>query len=290
MSLRDSIPPRRIVFFAGKGGVGKSTCAAAYALAVSEERDVLLLGADPAGSLADVLGVPVGAEPTRVSPGLTVVELDADARLGAFRQRYRQDVRAMFERLGLDRAAALDRRVLETIVGLAPPGIVEVFALDAILDGLAGDGILVVDTAPTGHFLRLLGMPDVALSWTRAALAVLLEYRSVIPLEGLATDLLAFSRRIEGLIGHLRDPDFACTVVVTLDEALPRRETERLLRELTRAGMGVEAVVRNFADDGVHPTLDGAGTVKVLAAPRTDFEGDDRPLGGAVDVGADEAE
>jgi hypothetical protein len=99
---------------------------------------------------------------------------------------------------------------------------------------------------------------------------VLLEYRSVIPLEGLATDLLAFSRRIEGLIGHLRDPDFACTVVVTLDEALPRRETERLLRELTRAGMGVEAVVRNFADDGVHPTLDGAGTVKVLAAPRTD--------------------
>lgn len=255
----------RVVFFVGKGGVGKSTCAAAYALSLAEERDVLLLGIDPAGSLGDVLARPVGAEPAPVTPRLTVAQLDSDARLGAFRARYRDRIRQVFTRLGLDRAAALDRRVLESLIEMAPPGIDEIFALDAILQSLDDDRVLVVDTAPTGHFLRLLGMPETALSWTRAVLATLLKYRAVVPLEEAATDLLAFARRLDELARRLRDPDFATAVVVTTGGALQHEETQRLSARLAEAGLPVAAVLLNRSDD----PEPAAGAVTRVHAPRS---------------------
>src|SRR5690606_1642124 len=159
------------LFFAGKGGVGKSTCAAAFALAAAERgRRVLLLSVDPAGSLGEVLARPVGSgDPVRLA-GLTIRQIDADRAFASFRSRYRARIAEVFERLGLSASAALDRRVLESIVDVAPPGLDEVFALDAMIEAGDDADLLVVDTAPTGHFLRLLQMPQTALAWTRSAL------------------------------------------------------------------------------------------------------------------------
>ena len=80
----------------------------------------------------------------------------------------------MFQRLGLDRSVPLDRHVLESLLEMAPPGLDEVFALDSILDGPGEHDVLVVDTAPTGHFLRLLEMPATALAWSRPLVGVLI--------------------------------------------------------------------------------------------------------------------
>lgn len=236
---------RELYLFAGKGGVGKSTCAAAFALALGAERDVLLLGTDPAGSLGDVLGVAVSRGETPCAPRVVARELDAEAELEAFRQRHRDRIRAVFGRLGLGDSAALDRRVLESVIELAPSGIDEIFALDAIMEGVTGLRVLVVDTAPTGHLLRLLAMPDLARSWSRAVLKVLLKYRSALGLDDSATQLLGFVRRVEDLIRLLRDPVRVGAVVVTLDERLPSRETGRLARSLQAAGVPLAAVVRN---------------------------------------------
>jgi arsenite-transporting ATPase len=239
------LPPRELLFFAGKGGVGKSTCAAAYAAALSGERDVLLVSTDPAGSLADVFGSRVSTEGTKVGPRLIARQLDAEADFARFREAHRGQIRTVFAELGLEDSALLDRRVLESILDLAPPGLDEIFAVQAILDASGTQQTMIVDTAPTGHFLRLLEMPDTALAWTHALLRVLLKYRSVLRLDGLAQDVLVWAKQLRGLLELLKDPGRSGVVVVTLPETLARRETDRLLAGLRRESVPVAAVVQN---------------------------------------------
>lgn len=239
------LPTRPLMLFAGKGGVGKTTCATAYALATTDRGRVLLLSLDPAGSLEDVLGRPVGARATEVLPCLFATQIDAEAEFERFRETYHERIREVFERLGLDRGLAMDRRVLESLLEMAPPGIDEIFALDAILDGAGEHDLLIVDTAPTGHFLRLLEMPELARSWTRALLRVLLKYRAVLGLDDFARDLLSFAKRLGGLVEQLRDAQRTGVVVVTLSDDLSRRETGRLLEHLRSVDVPVAAVVRN---------------------------------------------
>lgn len=267
---------RELILFAGKGGVGKSTCAAACASALARERDVTLLGTDPAGSLGDLLGRPVDAEGTRIAPGLLARQLDAGRGLARFRERHRDRVAETFRRLGVDGRMELDRRVLESIVGLAPPGIDEVFALDALLARRADGDVLVVDTAPTGHFLNLVRMPDRALAWTRALLRLLLKYRSVLGLDDFAEDVLQFARRLKSLVELLQDPARAGVVVVTLTETLPRLETERLVAELELEAVPLLAVIENRQDaarprtsGGAWPT-GGRRDVRRIVAPDLD--------------------
>lgn len=241
----DLVTPRELILFGGKGGVGKTTCAAAYAVALARKRRVLLLSLDPEGSLGDVLGRPVTPDETEVLPGLFARQLDAAQRFERLRETYRGRVQRVFERLGLDRSASLDRRVLESIVEMAPPGLDEIFALDAILDGAGVHDVLVVDTAPTGHFLRVLEMPVTALDWTRAVLRILLRYRAVLGLDDFAADLLAFARRLRGVIQLLGDEARTGVVVVTLGEALPRLETGRLVSALRAGGTPLAAIIHN---------------------------------------------
>jgi arsenite-transporting ATPase len=239
------LPPRHLLFFAGKGGVGKSTCAAAYATALARERDVLIVSTDPAGSLADVFGRPVEPAETAVTTRLAARQLDAETEFARFRRAHGDRIREVFEELGLGHSAVLDRRVLESILDMAPPGLDEIFAVQAILEGAGAERALVVDTAPTGHFLRLLEMPDAALAWTHALLRVLLKYRSVLRLDGLAQDLLVWAKQLKSLLEVLKDPGRSGVVVVTLAETLARRETDRLLAGLRRESVPVAAVVQN---------------------------------------------
>ena len=110
-----------------------------------------------------------------------------------------------------------------------------------------------MDTAPTGHTLRLLALPGLALEWVRALLATLLKYRQVLGLGALAEDLLELSRSLRQLQALLTDPRQARVVVVTRPAALPRLETVRLLRRLEALGLTVSALVVNaLAPPGVH--------------------------------------
>ena len=257
-STVDALAAREIVFFAGKGGVGKSTCAAGFALSVAGRRDVLLISLDPAGSLGDVFGRKVGPDVVQIAPGLHARQLDADRALAVFRERYHERLRDAFQRLGLHGSVPLDRRVLESLLDVAPPGLDEVFALDSILDAPEGHhDLLVLDTAPTGHFLRLLEMPATALSWTRSVLRILLRYRAVLGLDDFASDLLRFAKRLRALMERLADRARTAVVIVTLGATLPRLETARLLSTLETAGTTVGAMIENrwfrSADDAARP-------------------------------------
>jgi arsenite-transporting ATPase len=257
--LSDLMPAsRRLLVFGGKGGVGKTTAAATAALALGAHRPrgrVLLLSADPAHSLADALEVPLGDD-ERPVPGaparLRARELDADRALTAARERYRSAVDQLFDTLrgssNLD--PAFDRAVVQDLIALAPPGIDELFALVAVTDALTREGgngpaTVVLDTAPTGHALRLLALPEAAREWIQALLAVLLKYRQVVGLGQLAQDLVDMSKQLRSLEALLRDPARTAFVAVTRPADLPRLETQRLLAELDTLGIPVAGLLVN---------------------------------------------
>jgi arsenite-transporting ATPase len=241
-----------LILFVGKGGVGKTTCAAAAALGLAADRRVVLLGTDPAGSLADVLDRPVPPEGAQVE-GVRVREIQAGVEFAQFRDRYRDDVENAFARLGAAQGLALDRRVVASLLDLAPPGADELFAVMALLEESEPGSLLVVDAAPTGHLLRLLEMPGLALDWTRQLMRVLVKYRATLGLDAFAERLLDFAKQLKGLNLRLHDPARTAAVVVSLEGPLVAAETERLERRLVAGGVQVRARIRNRAtgpDDG----------------------------------------
>ena len=152
-----------LAFFVGKGGVGKTTVAAAYAIRTARQSSrnrVLLVSTDPAHSLADVLQVKLGGSPRAVQAGrgkLWAWELNASGLFANFFRSYKQSILEIVEHGSLFSAKEISP-LLET----ALPGMSEIAALLAIRDAIHSGKYshIVVDTAPFGHTLRLFGMPE----------------------------------------------------------------------------------------------------------------------------------
>jgi arsenite-transporting ATPase len=244
-----------LVLFGGKGGVGKTSATAAAAIALAEERPrdrILVLSTDPAHSLGDAFAARLSDEERPVPGGpsnLVARELDAASAWAALRDRYRRSIDDLFSSIFRGRMdAAFDRAVLEDLLDLAPPGIDELLALVTMIEALhppARYDLVVVDTAPTGHTLRLLELPRKALDWVHALMATVLKYRSVVGLGEFASDLTTFARQLRALMALLADPARAAFVAVTRPAALPRLETERLLRRLQELEVPLAAILAN---------------------------------------------
>ena len=257
-----------LVLVAGKGGVGKSTVASAIAIEKAASSSTCLVSTDPAGSLADVLGVAVNSDPTQVLPGLQAWQLAADRELRRLHSRYAEDVHRVFEKLGLDQAAPLDRAVIDRLWNLAPPGLDEIVALSELTSAAERCPEVVLDSAPTAHFLRLIQLPELTIEWSHALMRLLLKYGVAGALEDFTTEILAFARRTRELQARLTEPDQACAVLVALDEPVVWAETARLHAALDRAKIPVAALVVNRTDDGPfrgHPPV--GSTVRVIRAP-----------------------
>ena len=260
LPLREIVPPgAALVLFGGKGGVGKTTCAAAAALAVARSapgRRVLLLSADPAHSLGDALATPVSNLPRRLAggpPNLLVRELAAAEAFEVLRARFARGVDELVLRIG---GSAGDGQAFRDLLDLAPPGVDELVAILDVTETLSGgDGpaaadLVLVDTAPTGHALRLLAMPALVHDWVKAMMAILLKYQTVTGLGDLGAALLRLSRglgRLRTLLGDARRTRF---VVVTRAAALPRVETARLLDRLDAASIAAPLIIVNAVGAG----------------------------------------
>ncbi|MGI9103621.1 MAG: ArsA family ATPase [Terriglobales bacterium] len=146
-------------FFVGKGGVGKTTIATAYAVHSAHarrRRSVLLLSTDPAHSLADVLDVRIGSGPRHVAK-LTAWQVDAARQFRRFLSRYRAAIVSL-----LESGTMFTRQEIEPLLDTSLPGMAEFSALLAIHESLVSGAYdeIVVDTAPIGHTLRLFEMPE----------------------------------------------------------------------------------------------------------------------------------
>jgi arsenite/tail-anchored protein-transporting ATPase len=248
-AARASFPPVLIV--GGKGGVGKTSVSCALALAAARAgHRTVLVSTDPAPSIADALDQPIGDADTDVrdGAGLRARQIDATAAFDRWRTEYQSRVDSAFDNLlgpGLD--ATHDRAIARDLFSLAPPGIDELYALiwlgDALADG-AFDRI-VVDPAPTGHLIRLLEMPALALDWSHRLLRLMLKYRELVGGGELSSELLAFARRTRAVGELLRNAERAGVMVVALDEPIVRLETTRVVQRVRALGDYVPGIIWN---------------------------------------------
>jgi arsenite-transporting ATPase len=151
---------------------------------------------------------------------------------------------------------------------LAPPGIDELYALASLGETLSEErfDIVIVDPAPTGHLLRLLEMPALALEWSHRLLRLMLKYREVVGLGETAEELLAFAKRTRSVGKLLGDHERAGLIVVALDEPLVRGETGRLLSATAARGIGIIGLLWNRAAAEPAPlSLPGDGPQLVSA-------------------------
>jgi len=260
------------VLYGGKGGVGKTTCAAATALKRAREAGpTLVVSTDPAHSLSDVFDVEVGAEPTRVldEAALWAVEVDPGERIG----QYRGQLTAALDELE-DLGISLDESDVDDVIeaGVAP-GTDEAAAMDLFLDYMDDPRFeyIVFDTAPTGHTLRLLKLPDVMSS----AMGKLISVRSQVSSladsvrsfvgggeddeEGgteVDVDLDELKARMERVADALRDPERTEFRVVLIPETMAVLETERLLAELDAYDVPAGRAVVNKVIEDPEPACD----------------------------------
>jgi len=244
-----SLPP--VLLVGGKGGVGKTTVSCALALAAARRgHRTFLVSTDPAPSVADALAQPIADADVEVRDGhgLIARQIDATAAFSRWRTEYESRVDSAFDALlgpGVD--AAHDRAIARQLFALAPPGIDELYALIWLGDALA-EGVydrIVIDPAPTGHLIRLLEMPTLALDWTHRLLRLMLKYRELAGGGELAAELVAFARRTRAVTALLQDSALAGVIVVALDEPVVRLEASRIIGRVRSLGNHVPAVVWN---------------------------------------------
>ncbi len=223
------VSPCANLFFTGKGGVGKTTCACAAAVRMARSgKRVLLVSTDPASNLDQVLGLSLGLEPVEVPevPGLTALNLDPERAAAEYRRKVVEPVRGVLPE-------GLVRSMEEQLSGACT---VEIAAFDLFSGILAGAerppgvDVVVFDTAPTGHTLRLLKLPA---AWTGFLESNTTGNTCLGPLQGLAGKQSLYAEAVKALA----DPARSAIVLVSRAQAASLREAERTRRELVDLGV-----------------------------------------------------
>jgi arsenite-transporting ATPase len=276
LNTLDDLLTQEVVFFGGKGGVGKTTCSAAFALAASRRgRRVLLVSTDPAHSTADIFEQRISSSEREILPRLTAVEIDAEQEA----RRYIADVKRDIERMFSPSVIRQAHRQID--LAAASPGLAEVALLDRMIDLIVGRArdydLVVFDTAPTGHTLQLLRMPEAITTWIQALVR---HRRALVEIDrggdqtaeaaAKADPVLGALERRHERVGRLRsivtDRRRTSFVLVMLPERLVIDETSRAVELLSDAGIDVGGVVVNRV---LPDNLDGQFFLSRKAQERT---------------------
>jgi arsenite-transporting ATPase len=246
-------PKTKIILFGGKGGVGKTSAAAATALALagSGER-VLIISSDPAPSLSDIFERPIGGTITRIGDHLSAIEIQAETVVEKYKKIYGS---AIIDALAT--VIPIKEDVLDEIPNTIVPGFDELFALEEVLTYLPeGYDYIIWDTAPTGHTLRLLNLPDSIVGYTtgmqkiQERLAGVIGTIRVLFDKETSKDSLALAlQRIQKMARHalsvLTDHKRTEFVLIIIPEALALYQTERMKQVLDRLGILTARIIVN---------------------------------------------
>ena len=242
----------RILLFTGKGGVGKTTTAAATALRCADAgQRTIVLSTDPAHSLGDAFDVALGDLSVEIVPGLWGQQLDAQDRMEDAWDDIRRYLEAVFRWGGVDEIEAEELAVV--------PGLDEVFALTDIKRYAdTGDwDTIVVDCAPTAETIRLLSLPGVLAWWMERLFPMSRRVNKVVsPLLGQVTgmptpgdDVFAaierFYERLDGVKELLTDRTVTSARLVVNPERVVVAEARRTFTYLSLFGYSVDAVIAN---------------------------------------------
>lgn len=246
----------RLLLFTGKGGVGKTTMAAATAVHAARcGVKTLLVSTDAAHSLGDALGVGLTDRPTEVESGLSAFQVDTRRRGERSWRAVQEYLIGLLDTVGVDPLAAEELTVL--------PGAEEVLALLEVRDEVVGGlwDLVVVDCAPTAETLRLLALPDALSRFLERALPV--ERRVLRAMSRRAAGpprdtVVEAAERLHAELAAVREVLMAPTSSVRLvltPEAVVVAETRRTWTSLALYGYPVDAVVANrlVPADGADP-------------------------------------
>jgi arsenite-transporting ATPase len=238
--------PLKLVFFGGKGGVGKSTCATATALKLAQsypQKHFLLVSTDPAHCLNNILSN------CELPTNLNVRELSAADSLHKF--KLKND--AFLKEIAV-RGTFLDESDLHGLMDSALPGMDELAAYLEIAQWLKEDNYarIIIDTAPTGHTLRLLAMPDLIHRWLNALDTLLSKHRYMRShfgkdnrLDHLDTFLLDMNATLKMMQALITDKARCRFVIVMLPEAMITKESMGLVHTLDQKRITVSDVIFN---------------------------------------------
>lgn len=263
MELKDLLLSLKIIMFGGKGGVGKTSCAASSAIWAAEQgRNTLIISTDPAHSLGDSLGVelPPGI-PTPIEDieNLTALEINPKGNVA--------ELRGLTEINPLEEMGMGDMMEgmpllgdLEDLTSNSPPGIDEALAFGKILEFIETEhdyDLVVFDTAPTGHTLRFLGLPETLSGWIGKLIKMRMKLGNMFGAlkrmftreEKNSDNSLEVLERLNQSIINARDdlsnPLKNSFIIVMIPEEMAILETGRLLNELIKYEIPVSNIVVN---------------------------------------------
>ncbi len=244
----------RTIIFTGKGGVGKTTCAAATALQCAKRgKKTLVMSSDPVQALSDCFNVQLGKEqPKEIRPNLFGLQINLEGEIDKEYGVVRNFLTRLFQSRGIEDAVASEM--------VAFPGLDELFSILKITEYIHHFQIIVLDTAPTGHTLRLLSFPQVFSMFGKYLLRVQRGIMKIFePLRERTEQVVRtpipdelFFAQMEGLIqriNEMRDLLVKSTMtsvrIVTNLEKMPILESERALTFMNLYGLTVDALCVN---------------------------------------------
>ncbi|MDX2127422.1 MAG: ArsA family ATPase [Chloroherpetonaceae bacterium] len=251
MTLFEHFASKRLIIVGGKGGVGKTTIAAALSIMISQTHKTLVVSTDPAHSLSDSFRQSIGSEITKLSEKYPLfgLEISAEDAYRKFIDRYRNQLKLLF-----DSSTYFDEEDINEMLSVSIPGLDEVMSLKTIIDLLTENQFdrIIIDTAPTGHALRLLSMPDVLDTWIKMSAKMRWKYKEVIqtfkgsytPDEGddFLVEMKKSVKRIEAI---LKDKNACEFLPVMIPTEMSFAETERLILALQQEGINAEHLFIN---------------------------------------------
>ena len=255
--LKNKERDTQYMFFSGKGGVGKTSVSAATALWFSKKgKRVLIISTDPAHSLSDSFEKRIGGDIKKLDKNLYAVEIDPQKAMEEYREKFMPKIEnnQLLKGLGM-----------EDMFDFAgnTPGVDEMAAFDKFLQYMDSKeyDIIIFDTAPTGHALRFLSLPDVLDSWVGKIIKIRMKFsgvtnimKKILPFgnpeeeqdEPLGEEQLeAMKKRIESAKIILSDPNKTQYNIVMIPEAMSIYESERSIKTLMEYGIPVKSVVVN---------------------------------------------
>lgn len=247
---------RGIVIFAGKGGLGKTTCSAALShhMATKRGRRVLCFSTDPQASLSDIFDRDMfGKGAVQIVPGLEVVEIDADRRVADYQADVKQKILSMY---GM---AELPREIEEYIDATsAEPAMYESATYDAMAELVATSGhdLYVFDMPPFGHGVRMIAMAEILSRWVEKiteAREKAGEYEAVaatlrgskVSEDEVLRELVDIQKRITRFTDLMVDQARTSFFMVLIPERMAILDTERALDMFNSLGLKMAGLIVN---------------------------------------------